>query len=63
MTIWQAIVLGIIQCLTEFLPVSSSGHLVLLSVLFGISGDFIFFSVVLHFVTLLAVLVYFRKQV
>lgn len=63
MTIWQAIVLGIIQGLTEFLPVSSSGHLVLLNVLFGVSGDFIFFSVVLHFFTLLAVLVYFRKQV
>jgi undecaprenyl-diphosphatase len=63
LSIWQAIILGIIQGLTEFLPVSSSGHLVLLGVLFNIQGDFVFFSVILHFVTLLAVIIYFRKQV
>lgn len=63
MTIIEAIILGIIQGLTEFLPVSSSGHLVLLKRFFNLSGDFVFFSVILHVATLLAVLVYFRKEV
>lgn len=63
MTIIEAIILGIIQGLTEFLPISSSGHLVLLGRVFGISGNFIFFSVILHAVTLLAVIIYFKKEV
>lgn len=63
MSIIEAIFLGIIQGLTEFLPISSSGHLVLASKIFGISGDFIFFSVMLHVSTLLAVLFYFHKEV
>lgn len=63
MTIIEAIILGIVQGLTEFLPISSSGHLVLLKKVFNISGDFIFFSVILHCATLLAVLLYFKKEV
>lgn len=63
MSIIEAIILGIIQSLTEFLPVSSSGHLVLMSKIFGISGNFVFFSVILHVATLLAVVLYFRKEV
>ncbi len=63
MTILEAIILGIIQGVTEFLPLSSSGHLVLLSNFFGINGDFIFFSVIVHFATLLSVIVYFRKDI
>lgn len=63
MSIFEAIILGILQGLTEFLPVSSSGHLVLFSKIFGIESDFIFFSVVLHVATLFAVLIYYRKQV
>jgi len=63
MSIIEAIILGILQGLTEFLPISSSGHLVLASKIFDISGDFIFFSVILHVATLLAVMLYFRKEV
>lgn len=63
MNIIEAIILGILQGITEFLPISSSGHLVLFSKLFNINQGFIFFSVVLHFATLLAVLIYYRKHV
>lgn len=63
MNILEAIVLGILQGLTEFLPISSSGHLVLFSKIFNIENDFLLFSVILHFATLLAVLIYYRKQI
>src|SRR5436190_3342257 len=58
----QALIMGITQGLTEFLPVSSSGHLILVPKLFGWTGfvDSLGFSVVLHAGTLLALLVYFR---
>ena len=56
------IILGFIQGLTEFLPVSSSGHLVLLSNLFGIE-DSLFVSIMLHVATLLSILVVLRKEV
>ncbi|MBQ8444476.1 MAG: undecaprenyl-diphosphate phosphatase [Clostridia bacterium] len=55
------ILLGVVQGLCEFLPVSSSGHLVLLSTLFGIE-DSLFVSIILHVATLLAVLIAFRKD-
>src|SRR4051812_22584988 len=57
--------MGITQGLTEFLPVSSSGHLILVPYLFGWTDPFIeslAFSVVLHAGTLLALLVYFRED-
>lgn len=62
----EAIVLGIIQGLTEFLPVSSSGHLELAKALFGdtsIPEESLLFTVVVHFATALATIVVFRKEV
>lgn len=63
MSFFVLILLGIIQGLTEFLPVSSSGHLVLLYKIFGIENDVILLSILLHMATLLAVIVYYRKEI
>lgn len=63
MNIGQALLLGIIQGLTEFLPVSSSGHLVLGKTLLGVPEQGITFEVFVHFGTLLAVVVTFWKDV
>lgn len=63
--ILQALIMGIVQGLTEFLPVSSSGHLILVPYLFGWDDPFITslaFSVMLHLGTLVALLVYFRSD-
>ena len=59
----EAILLGIIQGLTEFLPVSSSGHLVLFQQLFGLNEAELFFDVCVHLGTLLAVMVVFRQEI
>ncbi len=64
-TILQALVMGIVQGLTEFLPVSSSGHLVVVPFLLGWDDPFLnslAFSVMLHMGTLVALLVYFRQD-
>lgn len=58
---FQAIVLGAVQGLTEFLPVSSSGHLIFVPVLFGWADQGIWFDLIVHAGTLLAVFVYYRK--
>jgi undecaprenyl-diphosphatase len=60
----EAIILGILQGLTEFIPVSSSAHLILLPWFFGWEGmvNTLSFSVALHFGTLIALLVYFRRD-
>jgi undecaprenyl-diphosphatase len=61
----QALIMGIVQGLTEFLPVSSSGHLVIVPWLFGWDDAFITslaFSVMLHLGTLVALLLYFRED-
>ncbi len=66
MSIIEAIVLGIIQGFTEFLPVSSSGHLELAKVILGdtsVPEKSLTFTVVLHFATALSTLVIFRKEV
>jgi undecaprenyl-diphosphatase len=59
----QALFSGIIQGVTEFLPISSSGHLVIYNSIFGESDANITFTVFLHFATLLSVLVVFYKDV
>lgn len=63
MTIIQAIILGLIQGFTEFIPVSSSGHLVIAHEWLGITADGLTFDVALHIGTLTALLIYFRKDV
>lgn len=64
MTTLQAFLLGLIQGLTEFLPVSSSGHLALATYFFGLDPSReIFFDLVLHMGSLVAVLIYFWREV
>lgn len=72
MTILHSVILGIIQGLAEFLPVSSSGHLVIVSAIYKIlsgeefmtaSQEEIFTDIILHLGTLIAVVFYFRKDI
>lgn len=63
MSILEAVILGILQGLTEFLPVSSSGHLAIGKYYFGMHEPDILFDVMLHVATLLVVLIYFRHRV
>lgn len=62
MNFLQAIFFGIVQGLTEFIPVSSSGHLVLAKYYFGLEAD-LTFDIFMHLGTLLAVFIFFRKQI
>ena len=72
MTVLHTIILAIIQGLTEFLPVSSSGHLVITSGLYKFftgqefveaGGEEIFTDIMLHLGTLVAVVIFFRKDI
>ena len=63
MELYQGIILGIIQGLTEFLPVSSSGHLVLGQIFFGITESQLPFDISVHMGTLLAVLVVYASDI
>jgi undecaprenyl-diphosphatase len=66
MDVWDASILGIIQGLTEFLPVSSSGHLELGKAILGdnsIPKESLLFTVILHFATALSTIVIFRKDI
>lgn len=63
MKLWIAAVLGLTQGLCEFLPVSSSGHLVLLQTIFGITDDVLFFDTMLHLGTLFSVCAVFYQEI
>ena len=62
MEIIQSIILGIVQGIGEFLPISSSAHLILVPYLFGFPEHSLAFDVALHFGTLIAVLTVFYKE-
>jgi len=57
------LLLGIVQGLTEFLPVSSSGHLVILKHWLNLPGEGVVMEVTLHFATLLAIIIFFRRKI
>lgn len=59
----EAVVLGLVQGLTEFLPVSSSGHLTIAKELFGIETSSLSFEVVVHAATVCSTIVAFRKEI
>ena len=63
MTSVEAIVMGLIQGLTEFLPVSSSGHLTICKNLFGIESSNLSFEVAVHAATVLSTIVAFRSEI
>ncbi|MCP4703558.1 MAG: undecaprenyl-diphosphate phosphatase, partial [candidate division Zixibacteria bacterium] len=63
MSYFEAILLGVIQGLTEILPISSSGHLVLTEHILQLKQPGILFELMVHFGTLLSVLVYFHKKI
>lgn len=63
MSIIQSIILGVVQGITEFLPISSSGHLVVFQKIFGLKEAPVFFDALLHAGTLLAIVLYFKKEI
>ncbi|MBE5756566.1 MAG: undecaprenyl-diphosphate phosphatase [Clostridiales bacterium] len=64
MKVWEMILLGFIQGMTEFLPVSSSGHLLIAQKLLGVSSDgYMFYNVMLHIGTLIPVCIIFFKDI
>jgi undecaprenyl-diphosphatase len=63
MTLAQTTILGILQGLTEFLPVSSSGHLVIMQHYLRLRNPLLLFDIVLHAATVAAVFLYFRKDI
>jgi len=63
LTLVQAIILGVFQGITEFLPISSSGHLVLLQHFFGIKEGNLFFTEMLHFGTLFSILIVYFNDI
>ncbi|NIP80364.1 MAG: undecaprenyl-diphosphate phosphatase, partial [Gemmatimonadetes bacterium] len=62
MSYFDAVILGLVQGLTEFLPVSSSGHLVMAQTFLGVPAPGVFLEVALHVATLLSVMVVYRRK-
>jgi len=63
MSLWAAIILGVVEGLTEFLPVSSTGHLILVGHAMGITGEYaVSFEIAIQLGAILSVVVYFRKR-
>jgi undecaprenyl-diphosphatase len=62
-SLWEALVLGVVQGATEFLPVSSSGHLVIFQQVLGIHIGGVLFEVVVHVATLVSILLVYRSRV
>ena len=66
MRFWEAILLGIVQGLTEFLPVSSSGHLALYTAIIGtdqLPADNLLITILVHAATAIATIIVFRKDI
>ena len=63
MSIWDAIIQGIVQALTEFLPISSSGHLALYNYFFNNNQGETLFTIILHIGTLIAVCIVYYKTI
>ena len=63
MTIWQAVILGIVQGIAEFLPISSSGHLVVLQRVFGVDLPGMTFDIIVHLGSLCAVFAVFWRDI
>ena len=62
MTVWDAVLLGFVQGATEFLPVSSSGHLVMAQALMAVNVPGVVFEVAVHVATLLSIIVVYRDR-
>lgn len=63
MNLWEAFILGIVQGATEFLPVSSSGHLVVAQELLNVHIDGVLFEVAVHVATLLSIMLVYRERI
>jgi len=63
MSLVQAVILGVVQGITEFFPISSSGHLVIMQNIFGFRKDMLVFDIFLHFGTLISIVIFFRKDI
>lgn len=63
MELYQAFILGLVQGLTEFLPVSSSGHLVIGQKLFRLAQPPVFFDILVHMGTMLSIVIYLRRKI
>ena len=63
MSVWESLILGIVQGATEFLPVSSSGHLVIVQEVLGVEVEGVLFEVAVHVATLISILMVYRRRV